>query len=536
LLPGCVPWPQEFAERCRQSGYWRGELLGDLLRHWSQTESARTALVTPDSRWSYATLDAKADRLAAGLLELGIEPCDRVVVQLGNIPEFVVLTVALFRIGALPVFALPAHRRNEISYLCECSKAVAYVISDIKQGFDYRLLAADVLAHVSTLKHVLVVGEPGEFIALRNIEAAPKHFPAPSPSEVAFFLLSGGTTSSPKLIPRTHDDYAYQLRTTAQALSFDENGVYLAALPIGHNAALGCPGVLGTLLVGGKVVLAPTPSPDDIFPLIEQEGVTLTTLMPSLLNLWLDTAGFFNVDLSKVLLQVGGAKLNPETARQVRPKLGCALTHWFGMAEGLLSYTRLDDTEDVIVHTQGRPLSPGDEILVVDELDREVAPGKIGQLLTRGPYTLRGYYNAEKYNETAFTSDGYLRTGDMVRITPEGNMIVEGRLKDVINRGGEKVSAEEIEGHLLLHPDVKQVAVIAMPDSAMGEKTCAVIVPRRNTIKLQELQEFLIACGLADYKLPDRVKLVESLPHTNLGKINKVALRRAVHDELAGTQ
>jgi 2,3-dihydroxybenzoate-AMP ligase len=524
--------PVEFARRYRREGYWRGEVLGELLRDWAQKDPGRVAIIEGDRRWSYAELNAKVDRVSAGLRKLGIAPHDTVVVQLPNVVSFPIVTIALFRLGAVPVFALPTFRRSEIVYLSEYSEAVAYVICDVHFGFDYRALAREVLGSVSHLQHVIVDGDAEEFKSLAGIEAEPQPLEPPHPSNVAFFLLSGGTTGLPKLIPRTHDDYAYQLRATADGLRFGEHSVYLAALPVAHNAALGCPGLLGALHAGGKVVLLGSPSADDAFSVVEREGVTLTTLMPPLVLHWLEAAEFCEVNFSRLLLQVGSARFAPELARRVRTELGCRLTHWFGMAEGLLTFTRLDDPDDVIDYSQGRPLSPADEIRVVDEDGAEVRPGEVGELLTRGPYTLRGYYKAAKHNAATFTADGFLRTGDLVRITPEGNMVVEGRRKDVINRGGEKVSAGEVEDLLLTHPKVREVAVVAMPDELMGEKTCAFVRPGQEAPDLKELRDFLRQHGLADYKLPDRVEIVASLPQTKVGKINKVELREMIAAKL----
>ncbi len=527
-------FPPELAEQYRRDGYWRGEVLGDVLGDWPARDGARTALVTSQRRWSYRDLDARADRVAAGLLELGLRRHDRVVVQLPNVAAFPVVSIALFRMGAIPVFALPNHRRAEVAYLCEHSGAVAYIGADTHQGFDYRTLAKEVRDAVPALRHIVIAGDADGFVPLDAIEAPARTLPAPSPEEVAFFLLSGGTTGMPKLIPRTHDDYAYQLRACAEGLRVDEHGVYLAVLPVAHNAALGCPGLLGTLRAGGTVVLPASASPDDTIPLVATEAVTLTTLMPPLVLLWLESAELFDVDFSRLTVQVGSARFAPELARRVLHELGAGLTHWFGMAEGLLTYTRLDDPEEVIVHTQGRPLCPADELRVVDEQDRDVAPGATGELLTRGPYTLRGYFRADDHNRQAFTADGFLRTGDLVRLTGGGDLVVEGRRKDVINRGGEKVSAGELEDHLTEHPAVREVSVVAMPDEVLGEKVCAFVVARGAPPELAELQRFLRARGLADYKLPERVLVIDTLPRTKVGKIDKGALRALVAQPVAG--
>jgi 2,3-dihydroxybenzoate---[aryl-carrier protein] ligase len=535
MLEGCVAWPDQDAQRYRREGYWRGEALGDVLRRAVAGNENRIALATAEQRWTFAEVDRRADRLASGFARIGLRPGDRVVVQMPNVPEFVTVTLALFRVGALPVFALPAHRTSEITYLCDLSGAVAYVIADKLGRYDYRDLAREVAGKVS-LKHVIVAGDSGEFTALDDLADEPRELPAPDPSGVAFFLLSGGTTGMPKLIPRTHDDYAYQLRATAECLDVGRDSVYLATLPIAHNAALGCPGVLGTYLAGGKTVLTGNPAPDEVFPLVAREGATLTTLMPPLVKMWIESVPFFDVDVSGILLQIGSAKLPIEIARRIRPVLGCEMTHWFGMAEGLLTYTRLGEPDDVVFHTTGRPLCPADEIKVVDEAGNEVAAGQVGELITRGPYTLRGYYRAAEHNARTFTADGWFHTGDLVRLTGAGNMVVEGRVKDVINRGGEKVSPAEVEDHLLAHPAVKDVAVVGVPDDTLGEKTCACVIAAGHRPSLVELRKFLIGRGVAQYKLPDQLEFVTAFPHTRVGKVNKAELGRIVTDSArAGT-
>ena len=228
----------------------------------------RTALVGGTRRLSYRDLDLRADQLAAGLHALGIQAGDRVVVQLPNLPEFLEVCFALFRLGALPVFALPAHRVSEIGYFSEFAQAAAYIIPDKHGGFDYRTLAEQVRAQVPTLRHVIVVGDAGPFRALEELYAEPHALTGPSPRDVAFFQLSGGSTGVPKLIPRTHDDYIYSLRGSVEICQLDERSVYLCALPASHNFPLSSPGTLGTLYAGGTVVMAANPSPDECFALI----------------------------------------------------------------------------------------------------------------------------------------------------------------------------------------------------------------------------------------------------------------------------
>ncbi|GAB3214060.1 (2,3-dihydroxybenzoyl)adenylate synthase [Marinactinospora thermotolerans] len=546
MLAGCTPWPAEAAARYRAAGYWTGENFDAFLRDRTRRFATRTAVVEGERRWTYAELDERVSRLAAGLLRLGIAPGDRVVVQLPNIPEVLEVAFALFRIGALPVYALPAHRHGEIGHLCAATAAAALVIPDVHAGFDHRAMAARVRAQGDGPAHVLVAGDSGGeegFTALADLRDAPLTHPAPGaaadPDDVAFFQLSGGTTGLPKLIPRTHDDYLYSVRASAEICRLSPETVYLAALPMTHNFPMSSPGFLGVLHAGGTVVLAPDPSPDTCLALIETERVTMTAVVPPVALLWLDAVDGGSQagrDLTSLeVLQVGGAKFGEQAARRVRPTLGCALQQVFGMAEGLVNYTRLDDDEETVVTTQGRPISPDDEIRVLDDADRPVAPGEPGHLLTRGPYTIRGYYNAPEHNATAFTADGFYRTGDVVRLLPGGHLVVEGRAKDQINRGGEKIAAEEVENHILAHPDVHDAAVVAVPDAFLGERTCAYVIPRGTPPGRSQLLRFLRERGLAAYKIPDRVEFVERFPATGVGKTSRRELRQAITAELRRT-
>ncbi|MGW0591100.1 (2,3-dihydroxybenzoyl)adenylate synthase [Streptosporangium sp. NPDC002607] len=519
-MEGFTSWPEEFAARYQAEGYWGDRLLGDVL---SGGEKERTALVAGEERLTYAELDRRAERTAAGFARLGIRQGDRVVVQLPNTASFVVVFLALVRIGAAPVLALPAHRGSEIGYLCELSEARAYVIPDTHGGFDYRDLARSL-----AVEHVVVDGDAQEFRALADLgtgAGADVSYERPDPADVGVFLLSGGTTGLPKLIPRTHRDYVYNLEASAEVCGFTRETVYLVVLPVAHNFALACPGILGVFAKGGTVVLAPSGAPDEAFPLIERERATVCAVVPPIALLWLEAASWSKENLSSLeLLQVGGAKFAAERAAQVPGVLGCAVQQVLGMAEGLLNFTRLDDPRELVDTTQGRPLSPADEILVVDSDDVEVAPGEVGELLTRGPYTLRGYYRAPEHNARSFTPDGFYRSGDLVRILPSGHLVVEGRVKDQINRGGDKISAEELENHLLAHPAVHDAAVVGAPDPVMGERTCAFLIVRDQAPTLREIKRFLKERGVAGYKWPDRVELVDAFPRTPVGKVSKKEL------------
>ncbi|WP_433567335.1 (2,3-dihydroxybenzoyl)adenylate synthase [Nocardia sp. CA-151230] len=528
MLTGCTPWPADTADRYRRLGIWRGEPLDALITHAAHRETDAIALVYGDRRYTYGELEEWVFRLASGFARQGVTAGERVLVQLPNVPEFVAVVFALMRLGAKPVFSLIAHRHTEITHLVRLSGATHYVFPDVHRTYDHRELALRVRSENPALRTLFVVGEAVEGVVAVDELGVDENWtpPAADASDIAFFLLSGGTTALPKLVPRTHDDYVYQLAQTTALCGITSHDTYLAALPIEFNFAWGCPGVLGTLAAGGTVVLSDTPNPMACMPLVEREGVTFTSLVPSVLALWIEVAEWTDANLSSLrLLQVGGAKLTRDLAVKVMPALDCDLQQVFGMAEGLLCFSRADDPLEVKLTTQGRPVSYADEIRIVDGLE-PVPLGAVGELITRGPYTIRGYYSAPEHNARAFTTDGFYRTGDLARLTSRGDLVIEGRIKDVVIRGGDKINAVEVEEHLLTHDAVAAAAVVGLPDELFGERICAFIVPSGPAPTTAELRQAMHARGVADYKLPDEVRIVEELPLTPLGKVDKKALTR----------
>lgn len=526
-MPLRQAWPEDCVARYRAAGHWRGETFPGFLRERAECFADRVAVVGGDVRWTYAQLWDEAGRIAAGLLAGGLAPGDRVIVQLGNVPEFVSVVCALFRAQLVPVYALPAHRITELAHFARKSQASGYVTAARHEGFDYRTLARELQAEVPAVRHVVVAGGAEEFVALDALAGDIAALPGdPDPQSVAFLQISGGSTGLSKLIPRTHDDYIYSFRASNDICGITADSVYMVALPAAHNFPMSSPGFFGALHAGARVVMCPGPGPDAAFPLIAREQVTCVGLVPPLALLWADAAAKTAHDLSSLqVVQVGGAKLVPEAARRVVAGLGCTLQQVFGMAEGLVNYTRLDDPEDIIINTQGRPISAEDEVLVVDDLGEPVADGAIGHLLTRGPYTIRGYHNDDAANARAFTDDGYYRTGDMVQRLSGGYLVVQGRATDHINRAGEKISAEEIEDHLLAHPQVFDAAVVSIPDEYLGERSCAFVIPGAEKPRPAELKAWVRGRGLAAFKVPDQVVFVDAFDTTAVGKISRRELR-----------
>jgi 2,3-dihydroxybenzoate-AMP ligase len=545
MLEGCTPWPPEFVQRYREKGYWTDQTLGDLLDEVVARYGPKEAVVGDEgTRLTYQELGRLTNRLALNLLELGLQPRDRVLVQLPNVPQFVVLYFALQKIGAIPVMCLPQHRFHEMSFFGELTEATAYVIPGHYRGFDYPELARQVREKVPSLKHILVLSEdtPKETVSLKQllrlaveerVGVEKLRQTRPDPMEVALFLLSGGTTGLPKLIPRTHNDYIYNSRAITQVCLFQEDTVYLCILPVEHNYPLVC-GLQPTLMRGGKFIISQSPDAEHILNMIQKERVTILPTVPSILIRLLDHPRLKEYDLSSLkVINSGAQKLQPDLKPRVEETFGCPVQEAFGMAEGLICFTRLDDPPEVRYQTVGRPICPDDEVRLVDERGNDVPPGEIGELICRGPYTLRGYYKAEEHNRRAFNQEGFYLTGDLMRRGPGGGLIVEGRRKDMINRGGEHISAEEIENLILTHPAVHNAAVIGMPDPVLGERICAyVILKPGQTLTLPELVTFLQQKEIAKFKLPERLEVVDSFPLTNIGKVSKKDLREDIARKL----
>jgi len=531
-----VPWPDDLAERYRRLGLWEGLTIGAMVERTAARLPDKPAVVCGERRLSYREMVEQSRRLAFGLHRAGLARGDRVVLQLPNSIEFVLAYLALQWIGAVPVMALRPHRQTEVRHFIGSSGAVAYIVPDVAGGFDFRLMAAQMQREFPALRWVAVAGEPGHgqrslasmaeaTWPIARVEAALAPL-APAPGDLCTMLLSGGTTSLNKLIPRTHDDYVLNARACGAAAGFGAHTVFMAILPLGHNYNLASPGMLGTFYHGGTLVLAQGTGAEEVFALVERERVTCIAAVVPLITQWLSSDVPARHDVSSLrVVQNGGARLAPELRCRLRERLGCTPQEIYGTAEGLINMTRLDDPDELLLESSGAPVLEDDEIRVVDDDGRDVPDGLPGELVTRGPYTIRGYYRAPEKNAEAFLPGGWYRMGDIVR--KRGRTVyTEGRRKDLINRGGEKISCEEVENLIFAHPAVKAVALVAMPDPVFGEKACAFVVPKDGqTLDLPGLVAFLRQQQIASFKLPERLELVTALPQSPVGKILKRELR-----------
>ena len=550
MLEGFVPFPESFVKKYKERGYWIDKTLGEEFDEWVNRHRHRVALAYMGSYVSYSEMAEKVNRLSLHFIDLGLRPYDRIILQLPNEPEFVYCYFAAVKIGVIPILALPAHRDAEISFFAQFTQARAHVIPSRFREFSHQAMSREIRKKIPTLEFTLVSGKEVEddFISVTALlhDRIEERVPVeslkryrPDPMEPAVFQLSGGTTGVPKIIPRTHNDYSLNCKRVAEITKVCEESVMGIAIPVNHNFALSSPGLMGMLYKGGRVVLIPSTKTETVFESIQKEKITIMPTPPALLIRWMEAPDLSKYDLSSLeVVLAGGARLNAEAAKKIKSTLGCDFHQNLGMAEGMLFWTERDDPEDLLLNTQGAPMFEEDETRVVDEDDREVPYGELGELLVRGPTTIRGYYHSPEYNKKAFTEDGFYRTGDVVRMVRGRYLAVEGRIKDTINRGGEKISAEEVENHILAHPKVENCAYVAMPDPVLGEKGCAFILTKGNQrLTLDELCKFLKEERLISiFKLPERLELVKEFPMTQVGKIDKKELRSIIKEKLRKEQ
>jgi 2,3-dihydroxybenzoate-AMP ligase len=543
MLEGFVPFPEEFKEKYRDMGYWVDKPLREEFAERFRIYSDKIAIIDGETELSYSQLDYLSTNLALNLLDLGLKPLDRVVPQLPNIKEFPILYIALQKIGCIPIASLVTHRYTEISQFVNLSGATTCVVLDKDREFNFLEMVSRVAKESETLEHIIVCGDaPAGIHSLSELIETPASRSVSDlekinidPLDPAVFQLSGGTTGIPKLIPRTHNDYAYNSKQAGVVTEVVADSSLLLVLPISHNLPLACPGMQGFMFQGAKVVLSTSAAAKNVFALVEKHQITHIHVVPALLIGWINDPSIGDYDLSSLkMIQSGGQRLQPEVRLKTRELIPSVFVQEnFGMSEGVIMFIRRGDPEDVLLETSGRPVSPDDEIKILDEDDNEVEPGDVGEFCVRGPYTLRGYFGVPEHNARAFTADGFYRSGDLMRMHPSGNYIVEGRIKDLINRGGEKISAEEVENIILQHPAVKNIACVPMPDERLGERMCAFVVTQKGrSVNFEELISFLQAKEIAKFKLPERLELIDELPVSTFGKVSKKLLTELISEKI----
>lgn len=545
-LEGFVPWDEESARKYIAKGYWSGKSLGETIEPAVRATPSKVAIVAEDGRKvTYAELKQKADRIALKLRELGLKQYDAVMVQLPNCPEFIIAYYGIQRAGLMATLTVSQFRAVEVRHLAKLTDAVAIIVPKEFGKFNYPHMVQEIRPDLPKLKHVLVVGDPAPegTISFNHIleTALERHSPPdylarfkPQGTDVAQILHTGGTTGLPKGVPRTHNDYILTSTVFGKNLGYSDTSVALVSLPVALNASL--MRVVGFLAGGATIVLNTSTSAEAMAKAIQRDKVTHILMAPTNVVDVLNYPDWNKYDLSSLChIMCGVGYLAPELLKAFREKIPatCKITRGYGMAEGPIIRMGMEEPFETGFHSLGRPCCPDDEYKIIDAEGQVVPQGEEGELVTRGPHVFRGYYKNPQENALSFTSDGFFRTGDIAVQHKDGSYMVTGRIKEWIRRGGMTIVPVELEEPLLKHPKVENVAVVGMPDLRLGEKTCAFIKPKAGqTIALEEVTSFLSAQGLATYKLPERLEIVDTIPVTAHDKVDKKLLRQIIADKL----
>ncbi len=546
LLDGFTPYRTEDAERYKRLGWWGGRTFGDILDRAADRYPEKEAFVDGATRVTFAQARDRVDRLAISLMKLGIDPEERVLVQLPNWNEFVYVYFALQKIGAIDVLLIDRYRPYEINHLIRLTGATAWVLPWKYRKTDYLPIIEEVLKESPKMENVILARgrDQRDYLSLealmegaeltkRNMTALAQR--RPDPMQVAHMGPTGGTTGLPKVVPRTHNDLICSSEYAARAWEMDAGDICLLVGPIGHDLTF-TKGFLGSILTYGKTVFLDSTDLDDICKTIEKERVTAVVWVPTLARRLVDFEGLVNYDLSTLKkMHCGGGASLPDLIKDVRNKLRCTFFNAYGGTEGQTTITRSDDDFEILYTTVGKPTCPYDSYKVVDREGKDLPANTPGELLIKGPGVFTGYYRNPGENEKMFDSDGYFKTGDVAKMDEKGNVTLVGRIKEMINRGGESISAVEVEKLIIDHPDVAFVAAVPMPDPEMGERVCAYIQPRPGArLQFNDILSFLKERRASVLHFPERIEFIDTMPFTKAEKIDKMALVKDIEKKIKG--
>ena len=545
LLKGFTAYKKEDAEKYNRLGWWPGLTLGDLLDKAADICPNKEALVDDKSRLTYSKVREMTDRLAISLMELGIKTMDRVLVQLPNWSEFVYSYFALQKIGAIPVLLIDRYRPYEINHLFRLTGATSWVVPEKYRKTDYLPIIKDVLKNSPRVKHV-ILARGGKHRRLLNLERMIEQTELkerdlgrlakrrPDPMQVAHMGPTGGTTGLPKVVPRTHNSLMCGIEYAARAWEMDIRDTCLLAGPIGHDLMF-TKGLCGSFFTLGKTVFLDSMDPTDICRTIQEEKVTAIVWVPTLAKRLIDFEGLRDYDLSSLKkMHCGGGVSQPEMIKGVWEKLGCTFFNAYGGTEGQTTMSRWEDPSETVLHTVGRPTCPYDIYKAVDRNGKELSPNTPGELIIKGPGVFTGYYKAPEENRMALNKEGFFRTGDVVKIDEAGNVTITGRVKEMINRGGESISATEIESLIISHPGVSIVAVIPVPDPVMGERVCAYIQPKPGTnLNFDKITAYLKERKASVLQFPERIEFIDDMPLTKAEKVDKKTLIEDINKKIS---
>lgn len=538
-MEGVPAYLAKEARQYRKLHLWRDITLGEALDDTAKTFPGKEAVVDDQKRWTFTQLSQLTTDFATVLVDLGFRPGDKILMQMPNQVEWALLYLGMQKIGVIPIPCNPRHSNKEIENFGKMTDASAWIGPPSHRKFDYMEMLSEIKPKLPSLKHVILVEEsaserPGTLSLNRlmsrymnsSIGRLTKY--RPDPDEPLHFLPTGGTTGMPKLVPRTHNSYICAAHFAGAICGQSAHNTDAISTPMAHNASL--VRLMLMVLYGSRLAMGGSTLARDMLALIQKERATGVFLVPTLIADILNEPEFDKFDISCLrYIPTGGAKGNAEQLREAKRRLKCSIHNSFGMSEGPHLGLPWYGDQDQIFTTVGRPFCPWDDFTLFDEEGKEVPQGEEGLLAAKGATIFTGYYKAEDTNRLSFTPEGYFVTGDLARINEKGNFIITGRVKDVINRGGEKISAPEVEELVMGIEGVLAAAAVPMPDVRMGEKVCVFIKHASGySFNLEAVCANLRSRGASVFLLPERVEIIEEMPLTPVNKIDKKVLTQRI--------
>ncbi len=529
--------------RYRDNGWWGDRTIVDDFLDAAAAQPDRVAVVSyragtaEPTRTTYAELELASRRVAAALIELGVEPGDSVSLQLPNAWEFPAITYGILRAGGVVNPLIPILRHRELSFILDRTRSSVLFVPDTWRGFDYAAMATSLRESIPTLSHVVTIG--AEVADCLNFERdiigpAREEQPglsdalasrAPSADDLVQIQFTSGTTGEPKGVIHSHNTLRTGARSLDHVYGLGGDDVCFMASTLAHQTGFAL-GMAKPLSLGATIVYQDVWDAPALLDAVEREGIA-----------WTVSATAFAVDLVEAQRRdphdlstfryfvCGGAPIPPKAVEDAREVLGLELIAVWGMTENLIvTTTRPGDPVELVSDSDGIPVD-WMEIRILGEDGQPVAVGEAGDLHVRGPSQALGYYKRPDLYAAANPDDDWFDTGDVARLRADGGIRIVGRTKDLIIRGGENVPVAEVEDLLLRHPAVADVAVVAVPDERLGERGCAVVLPHGAAPTLTELTTYLDEQGMAKQFWPERLELVDEMPRTASGKIQKYVLR-----------
>ena len=516
--------------------------IPDILERAYKMNPDKEALYDGFTRMTYRQLYDEAQVIASALSKKGINKGDRVMVCLPNWNEFVSIYFGLASMGAILVPCNTRYQSEELVYILENSGAKAvFVTEEFGHGeFFSQYLKNEY--NQSSLEHIFTVRfKKEEYLSFDNLlkvgEGVPYQKANIDPAEDVFAILyTSGTTGKPKGAMLTHQNLIYSASISNEKLMCTTEDVFLIAVPVFHVFGM-APGIMSAITAGAKIVFMDNYKAIHALELIEKEKISVHHGVPTMFILELNHPRFAEFDLSSLRTGIIAAAPCPEEiVRKIRTNMGCDIMVFYGLTESTASITATTFEDDDYIRsvTVGRVL-PGSEARIVDSERENVPIGEVGELVLRGPGITKGYYRMPERTAEDIDEEGWFYTGDLATMDKKGYIQIVGRKKEMIIRGGFNIYPREIEEIYYKHPSVLEIAIVGLPDTVLGEITCAAIKLKQGHFVDEATMKDYIKNKVADYKVPDRIIFLDKLPMTESGKIKKIALEAVLREQMEAT-